>query len=172
MTTRPKELEPRPFLAHRVAEFEKRLSREPGPCWLWQGLISKSGYGIFNYDRRQGWAHRFSYENHNGSIDDALLVLHTCDVRRCVNPGHLYLGTPADNTADMMRRGRNWNPVGEEHPSAIITDDQAREIVRRYVRGYDRIRRGNARQLSEEFGISQSHVCALVRAAAAGRSRS
>lgn len=71
-------------------------------CWLWGGMTSRSGYGIFHGRP----AHRASYELHKGPIPDGLLIRHTCDTPPCVNPDHLLVGTPADNARDMKERAR------------------------------------------------------------------
>lgn len=81
-------------------------------CWIWTGHIDKDGYGqiaeyIKNTGKRTGLrAHRASYKLHVGSIPDGLTVLHSCDVRCCVNPAHLSLGTNGDNCRDAIRKGR------------------------------------------------------------------
>ena len=76
-------------------------------CWLWTASRAK-GYGSFSdwLNHRKLQAHRVSYEMAYGIIPDGLWVLHTCDVRACVRPDHLFLGTAKDNTADMMAKGR------------------------------------------------------------------
>lgn len=77
-------------------------------CWLWQGaLVNESGYGCFRGPNgRNVLAHRFAWELTNGPIPDGMFACHRCDVRQCVNPAHLFLGTQQDNIDDMMRKGR------------------------------------------------------------------
>jgi hypothetical protein len=84
---------------------------ELGPCWLWIAAPNKQGYGqIFcSWDSgtsRPLTAHRASYLLNVGPIPPELWVLHRCDVRLCVRPSHLYLGTNSDNMRDCAARGR------------------------------------------------------------------
>lgn len=73
-------------------------------CWIWKGPLTK-GYGSMFY-KKIVKAHRFSYEIHKGKIDENKLICHTCDNPLCVNPEHLYSGTPKQNTQDSINRGR------------------------------------------------------------------
>lgn len=91
--------------------FWAKVDRNPDGCWLWTGSKSSHGYGqLFSMvggHRAVLHTHRISWELHNGPIPDGLWVLHRCDVRPCVRPDHLFLGTRQDNTDDMMAKGRH-----------------------------------------------------------------
>lgn len=82
-------------------------------CWVWTAS-TRNGYGIIRVDGRTEYAHRLAYLANMGPIPDGLVVRHTCDNRLCVRPNHLELGTKADNSRDMVERGRSpRNPRAE-----------------------------------------------------------
>ena len=95
-------------------------------------------------------AHRVSYEYHKGKIPDGLIVRHKCDVRCCVNPDHLEIGTHQDNSDDMVKRQRSSR--GEKHCRAQLTESQVRWI-REALRG------GEGRQrIAAALGVSANII--------------
>lgn len=76
-------------------------------CWIWSGSSkSGNGYGRVTYKNQYIGAHRGSFIAYKGEIPKGMLVLHKCDVRMCVNPDHLFLGSQKDNIQDMLKKGR------------------------------------------------------------------
>jgi hypothetical protein len=116
-----------------------------------------TGYGVLRIgklgiDRRNISAHRLSWQLHRGQIPQGMCVCHRCDVRACVNPDHLFLGTKKDNTADMVRKGRGGKPpllFGENSTNAKITAETV-VAIRNSPLGV--VRAGRA------FGLSPSQI--------------
>jgi HNH endonuclease/Helix-turn-helix len=120
-------------------------------CWLWNGLLSSNGYGRIGQEKtgRLLYTHRVSWELHNGPIPDDLCVCHTCDNRRCVNPYHLFLGTYADNLADMRAKGRGGigTAVGGK-----LTKTEVIEIRVLRSQGIPQ------KELAKRFGVTQATI--------------
>ena len=95
-----------------------------------------------------------SYELANGTIPEGLVVRHTCDNRRCVNPAHLITGTHEENMRDMTERERQAR--GENQGSVKLTEEQVKEI--RAI--------GNSQRqvdIAEKYGIKQGQVGKILR---------
>lgn len=88
--------------------FFSRKRKSKNGCWNFTGCINPiSGYGISRYNGKNGTAHRIAWIILHGEINNSkILVCHTCDNRRCINPDHLFLGTHKDNVQDMLRKNR------------------------------------------------------------------
>jgi hypothetical protein len=121
----------------RAAPLDERLAIQSIPepnsgCLLWLGSVNRYGYGYAIDKRRSVLAHRAAWEQENGPIPGGLLVCHKCDVRSCINPAHLFLGSAADNAQDMARKGRAPEGAqnGELHGRSKLTDEQVRAIRR------------------------------------------
>jgi hypothetical protein len=77
-------------------------------CWLWKAATNRKGYGLISLNGKLRRAHRIAYELTYGPAPKGLLVLHHCDNPSCCNPTHLFVGTAANNTEDMIAKGRAW----------------------------------------------------------------
>lgn len=117
----------------RAKPFDARLKLTKNGCIEWQGYRNKAGYGMLTIDGDRVYAHRVSYERYHGKIPDGMYVLHKCDNPSCCNIDHLFLGTAQDNMTDMVIKSRSAR--GEKQGSAVLTDDQVREIKRRLKMG-------------------------------------
>ena len=127
-------------------------------CWLWTRGKDAYGYGQIatgSY-RPPMKTHRASWLIHRGNIPEGAHVLHTCDVRHCVNPEHLFLG---DQAANMKDAAAKFRLPGGGHKK--LTDADVAAIRARYIS------RDNGKALAREFGVSLVHICRI----AAGTSR-
>jgi hypothetical protein len=147
-----------------ISRFLSRLDRTSSPdgCWLWTGGMTGNGrgaaYATIDGVYRQCPAHRLAYMIFHGDIPEGLFVCHHCDIPRCCNPDHLFIGTNRDNMIDMYRKGRNKQPRGESCSQSRLTLEQAKDILRRY-KPY----KVTTKMLADEYGVSMGAIAGIVR---------
>jgi hypothetical protein len=127
-------------------------SREDDECIEWSGAL-RNGYGCRRVDGKTQYVHRLAFEQHNGRKPSGV-VRHKCDNRLCYNPLHLEEGSRADNSRDMVTRGRSRK--GELHPTALLTDQEVLEVR-------DLYRTGSMRtiDIAKAYGISRQNVYSI-----------
>ena len=148
------ERRPRP---HRPKPLTERFWPKvdtSGDCWLWTAAVGSSGYGQLSSRLGQAplRAHRVSWELAFGEIPEGMSVLHRCDTPRCVRPEHLFLGTKADNAADMSRKRRARNGAG-----TMLSEETARAIMGDLLRG------DGGRVVARRYGTTETVVSRIKR---------
>jgi hypothetical protein len=153
-------------------------------CWEWTGCLHHSGYGVIQFKNIQYQAHRLMYQFFVGSIPEGLLVCHKCDNPRCCNPAHLFIGTPKENSQDMVKKGRAL--FGDRNPSRIFPERRPRganhwtklkptnilrgsenpkaKLTERNVIEIRKLRKDGIRikDLSTRFGVSETHIKYII----------
>lgn len=124
-------------------------------CWEIAGSAISNGYVQICIQGVAVLAHRLSWILHFGPIPASRIVCHRCDNRRCVNPHHLFLGTIADNNADMLKKGRARWRVGDRLGAVVLSPQLAQEIRERW-----KIGGLTQRALAAEYGV---HPCTISR---------
>ncbi len=116
----------------------------------------KQGYGTLRHNGKTHRAHRVAYmREHSCSLTSTDIVRHTCDNPRCINPGHLLIGTVADNAQDMVDRDRSTR--GERNSTTKLTDSVVLAIRKEYSEG------ATLKELASEYGVTFGNVGHIVR---------
>lgn len=90
-----------------MKKFSRLIDKQNNGCWVWAGNHNSDGYGRFGAGGAVDKAHRQAWRLFRGEIPAGSMVLHTCDVKDCVNPAHLYIGNHQMNMQDKAARGRD-----------------------------------------------------------------
>lgn len=121
-------------------------------CILWTKAIDKHGYGRVKRDGKWKRAHRVAWEETYGHIPEGIYVCHKCDVRSCIEPTHLFLGTHKDNMEDMYKKGRGLKAVGARNKKTKLTPIDILAIRESSLVN---------KELSIVYGVSASNISSI-----------
>lgn len=125
-----------------------KINIVPGACWEWTAHRNQKGYGRVGVGGKLKSVHRVMYEHLHGPIPNGLFVLHKCDHPPCVNPDHLRLGTPAENSRDMVEKHRS---------STLLTPEQIAEAKDLFQKGV------RPMHVAKAFGVNHWIIYSLKR---------
>lgn len=120
-------------------------------CWLWAGSCCEKGYGRVNISGKNKRAHRVSWSQENGPIPDGAFVCHRCDTPSCVNPDHLWIGSPLENMEDMISKGRDKPNRGTKNGFAVLNESVISDVRNNGL---------SCRETAEFYGV---HVTTIRR---------
>lgn len=125
-------------------------------CWLWTASKTRKGYGYFRFTRKKLFrSHRFAYLIFKGPIPRKKLVCHKCDFPGCVNPRHLWIGTPDQNMKDMVKKHRQSK--GEDVYCSTLTEKKVKKIRKLY-----KTRKITQYKLSKKYKVVQSVISEII----------
>lgn len=127
------------------------------PCWLWTGKPGSFGYGHIHCDGILCMAHRLSWIINKGNIPKGLSVLHRCDIRNCIRPSHLFLGTYLDNFHDAVKKGRWKAGFGEAVGTSKLTAHLVQKIRYEY-----RDTKATQKQIGDKYGVTEECIKLII----------
>lgn len=137
-----------------VCRFYEKFYIADNGCWNWIGATNSDGYGRISLNKIQIYAHIFSYEFHNNTFAGESCVLHKCDIPRCVNPDHLFLGTYHDNTIDMLLKDR----CGRSKLTILQVED-----IRNEWKATSKLKGDYAAcKLAKKYGVNKNAIYKIV----------
>lgn len=124
-------------------------------CWNWIASVNPKGYGQFQVRGKVVRSNRFAYFISRRSLKADEKVCHSCDNRLCCNPEHLFVGTPKENSQDMVKKGRSAR--GEKQHNHRLTIFQVQVIKEEIAAGASNV------ELGKVFGVSPSTISDIRR---------
>lgn len=150
------------FDENTLKRFWSKVDKSDGPdaCWLWVAFRNKKGYGVFTVMGKNYMAHRVSFSIVGGVLEEGKHICHVCDNPPCVNPAHLWLGTPKENVDDAIKKGR-FKGIGSAggiciRPSSLTKKDI--EWIRSLPHKW-----GVIEEITSKLGIGRSYATKLRR---------
>lgn len=130
-------------------------------CWIWQGSLSKWGYGDVRIgpvgQKKHVNVHKAAWLYFKGKVPQGLFVCHRCDVRSCCNPDHLFLGTAKQNQHDMISKGRDKQLRGSECPWSKINEEVVLKILELCKKGL------NCAEIGKQLNICKKQISDIKR---------
>jgi hypothetical protein len=126
-------------------------------CWNWKLFIDNDGYGRMKIGRRSPGAHRVSYLLFKGEIPKGFHVCHICDNRQCVNPDHLFIGTPKENICDQIMKNRFRIARGESQWCSKFTNKDILDIRKLHKNGK------NGNQIAKIYKVERRVIYDILK---------
>lgn len=146
----------RPIRVTRKMLLDELLKIKTNDCVEFHYSLNNEGYGALCFHGKKIYAHRYAWQKIKDNIPEGLCVLHKCDNPKCVNIGHLFLGTMRDNTRDMIAKGREYRVYGEETTGAKL---KTKQVL--YIRNSDQ----SSKTLAKKFNVTYDTITKIRRGA-------
>lgn len=142
------------FTSQDRGRFWRKVNiKSDDECWLWNACVNKKGYGAFQARKLKitKIAHRIAYLLGYGSLDEDLMVCHSCDTPGCCNPKHLFQGNAKQNSEDMVKKGRS--PIGSKQGLTTLSEEDVAAIKSCLKTG-----RFQQKELARKFNVVQQTI--------------
>lgn len=136
--------------------IKRNIIKDDNGCWIWQKGKTQDGYGQISIGGEKRRTHCVSYEEWVGDIPEGKEVCHSCDVRGCCNPKHLFVATHKENIDDMIKKGRKASSSGSKNSNAQLTENSVKDIFFRISSGE------SVRDIAEYYGVG-GHVISKIK---------